>query len=578
MGKFFFVLRTQAEIYIQGHFPSYRVHVTTHVVSGCSKRLYKPERQQRDTRGDLTRLWHWSTYTTRRTFIDHEAFDDNIPWAASCQCKLHLHIDFMGFFFWKNNSSTDSTSLMGRILAYLFPILVDRRRQDGDLVRHSQEELELVIRSREQQVTSLTAERDRAREEMKEQADLLAAVQRERDQLSDQMKSISSQSKGLGEQLRTLNEQLGRAQGQTNGLREQLERRDTEMQIVTNELTQIKAQHLQTVALLDTRTSELKSAEAFLSKADTMSGADVVRMVEGLNAEILQTAAYVADHFEFSQRGDFTEEILAASVRLEELLGRKVVHLLDTINHGNDPMLIQLACQASMAAYCLWMILSWDTEDANYDQFLKHIYTTVQQAGKSSSCSCYSATYYWIEDQAISGRWRALTRTHVQSMLHGSGDVSSILVPHLIDTIVDILLVAGLRATQEYIRAEVSNTFGNKLTVIVRLALGLNWVIGREVTSCDLEPTSVLWETEYNPDEMVDVNEEEVSHLEHVLCTTDLGLQRIVKTGKDAEGPKAYQTTVLLKPKVALESTVESLKDGEVVHESPASMEEHELL
>ena len=162
-------------------------------------------------------------------------------------------------------------------------------------------------------------------------------------------------------------------------------------------------------------------------------------------------------------------------------------------------------------------------------------------------------------------------------MLHGSADVSSILVPHIIDTLVDILFVAGLRATREQIRAEVSNTFGNKLTVIVRLALGLNWVIGREVTSCDLEPTTVLWETAYNPDEMVDVNEEGAHHLVHVLCTTDLGLLRTVKTGKDVEGPEAYQTTVLLKPKVALESMLESLQEWKVVHESPAGMEEHEL-
>lgn len=163
-------------------------------------------------------------------------------------------------------------------------------------------------------------------------------------------------------------------------------------------------------------------------------------------------------------------------------------------------------------------------------------------------------------------------------MIHGSSDLSSLLVPHITESLVDILLVAGLSATQEQTHAEVSATFGNKLSVIVRLALGLNWVIGREVTSCDLEPTTVLWEAAFNPDEMVDVNEEETHHSERVLCTTDLGLQRIVKTGKDIEGEKAWQTAVLLKPKVALESMLESLKEDKVVHESPAGMEEHELL
>ena len=315
------------------------------------------------------------------------------------QLSYPPYIDFMGIFSSKNDSSTDPTLFGSHTLANLFPVVVARRRRDGGLVHyrqdpHVQEEFELLKKSREQQVASLTAERDRAREEMKEQAGLLSVVQRERDQLNDQIKNIDSQSKGLGEQLKTLNEQLGKTQGQTDGLREQLRRRDTEMQIVVNELTQIKTQHHQTVALLDTRTSELKSAEAFLSKADTMSGADVVRMVEGLNAEILQTAAYIADHFVFSQRADFTEELLEPSGRLEELLGHKMVHLLDIINHGDDPMLIQLACQASTAAYCRWMILTWDIDDANYDQFLKHIYMTVQQGGEPSSCSRYTATYH----------------------------------------------------------------------------------------------------------------------------------------------------------------------------------------
>lgn len=165
-------------------------------------------------------------------------------------------------------------------------------------------------------------------------------------------------------------------------------------------------------------------------------------------------------------------------------------------------------------------------------------------------------------------------------MLHGSSDVSSILIPHIADTLVDVLLVGGLSATRDQIHEVISTTFENKLVAIVRLALGLNWVIGREVTSSDLEPTTVLWEVEFNPEEMFDVNEEEGHHSERVLCTTDLGLQRVVKTGKDMEGAKAWQTTVLLKPKVALESTIESLHRDKVVtvHESPASMEEHELL
>jgi hypothetical protein len=59
--------------------------------------------------------------------------------------------------------------------------------------------------------------------------------------------------------------------------------------------------------------------------------------------------------------------------------------LLGSTEHAEDPMLIQLACQASATAYCRWIILSWDFEDPNFDHFLEHIYMTVQGAGKLTS-------------------------------------------------------------------------------------------------------------------------------------------------------------------------------------------------
>jgi hypothetical protein len=160
-------------------------------------------------------------------------------------------------------------------------------------------------------------------------------------------------------------------------------------------------------------------------------------------------------------------------------------------------------------------------------------------------------------------------------MLHGDADVSSNLLPHIVDFLVDVLLVAGLKSTQAEIQTEVLNTFGDKLMIVVRAALALNWVIGKDITSADLEPTTVLYEAVFDPTVMEDVNGGEGSlkaGVEHVLCTTDLGLQRVVRSG----GEPAWQTTVLLKPKVALESMIDGLQDIKIT-ESPAGMEVHKL-
>lgn len=164
-------------------------------------------------------------------------------------------------------------------------------------------------------------------------------------------------------------------------------------------------------------------------------------------------------------------------------------------------------------------------------------------------------------------------------MLHGNADISSNLVPHISSTIADILLIAGLNATLSQIHDVVVTTFEEKLTVVVRLALALNWVIGRDITSADLEPSVVLWDADFDPVEMEDVHGEGArkdGKTEHVLCTTDLGLQHMVKAPKDSGS--GVQTTTLLKPKVVLESVIDSLEGVQKqIMDSPASMATHEL-
>jgi hypothetical protein len=144
-------------------------------------------------------------------------------------------------------------------------------------------------------------------------------------------------------------------------------------------------------------------------------------------------------------------------------------------------------------------------------------------------------------------------------MLHGDADVSLNLVPHIADTLVDVLLVAGLKATHEHIHEEVMATFGEKLTIVVRAALALNWVVGKDITSMDLEPITILWQSIFDSAVMEDVNGKVglKAGVDHVLCTIDLGLQRIVKLSK--EGESEWQISMLLKPKVVLESMIEGL-------------------
>lgn len=175
-------------------------------------------------------------------------------------------------------------------------------------------------------------------------------------------------------------------------------------------------------------------------------------------------------------------------------------------------------------------------------------------------------------------------------MIHGDADLSAIIVPRLAAYLVDILIVAGLQASEAGVHDVIMQSFEENMTVVVRQALALNWVTGRDITSADLEPSMELWETAYDPANMEDVHaepahsktksaEESVKE-DHVLCTTDLGLRRIVKLSKDKSATEGedMQTSVLLKPKVALHSVIEGLEGvPPPIMESPASMEDHEL-
>ena len=135
------------------------------------------------------------------------------------------------------------------------------------------------------------------------------------------------------------------------------------------------------------RTAELKGAQAFLTKADQFSGADVIKSVEELNGEIMQTAASMAEELVIAKKLDGQEEesegIGEAYARAEEIVGPRMVELLKTSEHNEDPILMQIAFQANMAAYTHWIVSSWCFESPEDEHMLSEIYARVREAGKS---------------------------------------------------------------------------------------------------------------------------------------------------------------------------------------------------
>ena len=139
----------------------------------------------------------------------------------------------------------------------------------------------------------------------------------------------------------------------------------------------------------------------------------------------------------------------------------------------------------------------------------------------------------------------------------------SFLLPWISKDIAEVLIVAGYRRVAEEVTDEVAQKFGHRINAIVGTALRLNKILGGNITSCDLNLILVSQGSTFNPATAEDIGEgaSPQKAADPVLCTTEVGLNRTVR---DPKGGK--METVLLKPKVALQSVTEGLpmSDGNI--------------
>ncbi|KIM40815.1 hypothetical protein M413DRAFT_445619 [Hebeloma cylindrosporum] len=333
--------------------------------------------------------------------------------------------------------------------------------------------------------------------------------------------------------------------GLNSGLKNRTNSLETQNRQLGAELKQVKVEHQQAVQLLDVRTAELKGAQAFLTKTDQFSGADIIKLVEELNGEIMQAAASMAENLVVEakkvnghEEGSESGEIKEAYGRTEEIVGFRMAELLKASEHHEDPILIQIAFQANMAAYTHWIVSSWCFESPEDEHMLSEIYARVREA----------------EEQAISGRWRQLTRTHLQRMLSQEPDMAT----DMAHGFASIALTAGVKGSYDSIFERIMTNFGERIGVVMKTAQRLNKTVGEGVTSCDLEAFYIAPNVLYSADTMADALGPTTTsdRGETILCTTDLGLVRAEKVSGSIGD---WHESVLLKPKVVLQSGLSSL-------------------
>lgn len=303
--------------------------------------------------------------------------------------------------------------------------------------------------------------------------------------------------------------------------------------------------------LLGASRAALPEAQPWAGPGDAQSDADVVQMVRSLNLEITRAATVLTNAFHVEDDGRSGEDFADASERTKTAVGPVMAELLESIQHEEDPILVHVAMQADMVSFAAGIVSAWDFQhqsDATFSSIHKQMLKS--------------------ESQAVTGRWRSLTRQYSKQRLYNGRDLAEGFTAQLAERLADILLVAG--ASPAAVRTPSTQ---QSLETVVRSALALQEAVGEGITSHDLEVVLVRMDEVFDSSRMEDVYSDggegaAGAHVErgggelederlHVLCTAALGLRRCEKP-REGLGDE-LQVSVLVKPKVVLETFVYEL-------------------
>ena len=129
---------------------------------------------------------------------------------------------------------------------------------------------------------------------------------------------------------------------------------------------------------------------------------------------------------------------------------------------------------------------------------------------------------------------------------------------HISDSLADVILCAGIHNKHDQMSDTIIRMAGDGISAVVEMSLKLNRMLGEEVTAADIETTWAhaqdVFDAKWMEDEYGSWKTYGARRDLKVLCTTDLGLRRLVK----ADNEVGWVDTVLIKPKVILEEILSS--------------------
>ncbi|KAI8980158.1 hypothetical protein BD414DRAFT_509086 [Trametes punicea] len=334
-----------------------------------------------------------------------------------------------------------------------------------------------------------------------------------------------------------------------------------------------------------------RSMDVFLTKTDGWSGAQIIQAVDDINAEISHFAAAATESCSFARRSKAKASLAVPheSENCTPWLGPAFSRILAVRDHAQDPILVQLALQASIAICCarslsLFCVGFPSKLDALLSRILVHMQTT--------------------EPQATSSRWRALTHRSIRMLYPGLEEYA---VTELVTTMLRwsgaVFTLCGSGGAPS-----ADSSLSAQLRRIAEAVYKLARVTREEILSTTFEVLVVDGGAPFEPGRMLNkmregegdehsalaadfgatagvgvlanghghghglANGYAAAHPEdsgRVLCTTELGLRCVTRRDSRngggepgaAEG-EAFESRMLLLPKVLLDSAMDVIERG----------------
>ena len=319
--------------------------------------------------------------------------------------------------------------------------------------------------------------------------------------------------------------------------------------------------------LSDIRGKELIGTQVCLTKADLLSISDVKEKVNALNDENFQASVSLGDSLIHHKYKLPTLEKKAAYAEASRTISKPLTSALimeaQKPEPEINPLLVQVVLELYLVHFCSSMIESWFPGNRETSDFLTTIYTEIRRTGGSVIIICERLPPdVFSEQQAVSGRWRALTRAQIRP-------TSATWRDELMKGLGNIFKIAewSIGSGEKLI------AFEQKLPAIFKAVEDLRLALGEKVTSIDLEisvarpgvPFDHRWmEDGYSYARKGNTKKT----IKSVAGTTGIGLKKVIPSPSGGE----VRFENVLSSKVVLVSTFQqALRFPSAANESPTT-------